>query len=132
MQMPKPVMRLLGGVPNIRWLAAGIIAVTFVCATVAAVFAQDDFPTYGKALWWAVQTVTTVGYGDITPETPEGQVIAAILMVSAVALISVITASISAAFIRRLQGKRGDDPVMGSLDHLHRRLDEIEKRLKEL
>jgi voltage-gated potassium channel Kch len=128
----KAFRRVLGQVPNIRWLAAGIIAVTFVCATVATLFAHEDFPSFGKALWWAVQTVTTVGYGDITPETPEGQVIAAILMVSAVALISVITASISAAFISRLQGKRGDDPVMSSLDHLHRRLDEIEKRLEEL
>ena len=50
----------------------------------------------GRALWWSVQTVTTVGYGDVTPQNAKGQFVAGVLMVAAIALISLLTASIAA------------------------------------
>lgn len=59
-----------------------------------------NITTYGDALWWAVTTVTGVGYGDRYPVTATGRVIAAALMLLGLALLGVITASLAAAFTR--------------------------------
>ena len=89
--------RAFGAVPGVRWLVGAVIAISLGCAIVARFFAPDDFPTFGEALWWAAQTVTTVGYGDITPKTNEGRLIAFVLMLAGFATLSLVTASISAA-----------------------------------
>ena len=52
-------------------------------------------------MWWAVQTVTTVGYGDHVPETDAGQILAAAVMLLGIGFITVITASITGAFVAR-------------------------------
>jgi voltage-gated potassium channel len=121
------LVRIFGSVPGIRWLVAGLATVAILCAFVARLAAPDDFPTYGRAFWWSVQTVTTVGYGDVTPQSPAGRTIAAVLMVCAIALISVLTASISASFVARLQKGRGEDPVFAALQRIEARLAALEQ-----
>lgn len=61
-----------------------------------------------EALWWAATTVTTVGYGDRVPVTGEGRVIAVALMLAGIALLGVVTATIAAWFVQRIQAA---DPV---------------------
>jgi voltage-gated potassium channel len=121
------LVRLVGTVPGIRWLVAGLAAVAILCALVARIAAPEDFPTYGRAFWWSVQTVTTVGYGDVTPQSTTGRAIAAVLMVCAIALISVLTASISASFINRLEKSRGEDPLFAALQRIEARLAALEQ-----
>lgn len=58
-----------------------------------------DIETFGEALWWAVTTVTTVGYGDYAPVTATGRVIAVALMVTGISLVGVITATVAAWFV---------------------------------
>lgn len=58
--------------------------------------------SFGDSLWWALTTVTTVGYGDHFPVTPQGRFIAAGLMVSGIALIGVVTASFASWLIERV------------------------------
>lgn len=92
---------------------------------------HKDFPTIGSGLWWAVQTVTTVGYGDKVPASTEGRLVATVVMVTGLGFLSVVTASISALFVeatRRRRSRRDD----ASLEHIAARLDEIERRLAEL
>ncbi len=92
---------------------------------------RHDFPTIGSGLWWAVQTVTTVGYGDKVPSTTEGRLVATVVMVTGLGFLSVVTASISALFVessRRRRSRRDD----ATLEHIARRLDQIERRLDEL
>ncbi len=92
---------------------------------------HEDFPTIGTGLWWAVQTVTTVGYGDQVPTTLEGRLVATLVMVTALGFMSVLTASISAVFVestRRRRSRRDD----ATLEHIADRLDAIERRLAEL
>ena len=65
--------------------AGMLIAVVTVVVTIAAgvlmrVLDHSEFPNVWLALWWSVQTVTTVGYGDITPENVVGRTIATIVM----------------------------------------------------
>jgi voltage-gated potassium channel len=124
--------RLLGREPTV--LRAGVTIAT--CTTIVAVAGgllmrladPEAFPSLGRGLWWAVQTVTTVGYGDVVPTTVAGRAIAAIVMLAGIAFISVLTAAIVAALIesarRRLEAEAHDST--------HAKLDEITARLAAL
>jgi voltage-gated potassium channel len=61
---------------------------------------QATITTYPDALWWAISTLTTVGYGDVYPVTAGGKVAALVLMLTGIALVGVLTAAIAAWFVR--------------------------------
>ncbi|MCA1710017.1 MAG: potassium channel family protein [Actinobacteria bacterium] len=82
--------------------------------------------SFGDALWWAVTTVTTVGYGDMFPVTPAGRGVGAFLMVAGIALFGVLTANVAAFFIEESQDT---DPIVERLDELLHRLEQLERRL---
>ena len=94
---------------------------------------RSNFPSVGSGLWWAVQTVTTVGYGDNVPTTVAGQFLAALVMVFGIGFLTVITASITSTFVARarLEQPRSDHELTTSeqFDRLERRLDRIEAAL---
>jgi voltage-gated potassium channel len=103
------------------------IAVLVACA--AVVFAVEDgsggsIDSFGDSMWWAVTTITTVGYGDTFPVTPAGRGVAAFLMVAGIALFGVLTANLAAFLLERAPGK--DTPKRSTDD----RLDEILDRLR--
>lgn len=60
----------------------------------------SNIKTFSDGLWWAVTTVTTVGYGDRYPTTSEGRLLAVLLMVTGISLVGVITASVAAWFVK--------------------------------
>jgi len=62
-----------------------------------------DIGSFGDALWWALTTVTTVGYGDRFPVTGTGRAVAAGLMLSGIALIGVVTATFASWLIEKVQ-----------------------------
>jgi voltage-gated potassium channel len=82
-----------------------IASVTFVVALVGGVLMwlidKEDFPTIGSGMWWSVQTITTVGYGDKVPTSTAGKALAAVVMVTALGFLSVVTAAISAMLSNR-------------------------------
>lgn len=59
--------------------------------------------TFGDALWWATSTITTVGYGDMYPVTPIGRLVATALMMSGIAVLGVVTASIASWLVQRVE-----------------------------
>jgi hypothetical protein len=70
-------------------------------------------------MWWAIETVTTVGYGDVVPNQTAGKIIAGFLMLGGLSLISVVTAAITSGFVARAEARRraaGEDPVMQKLE----------------
>jgi voltage-gated potassium channel len=73
--------------------------VTLVSGTVMRLVDPSEFPTIGKGLWWAAQTVTSVGYGDAVPEKTVGRLVAFFVMVNGVALITVVAGAVTAALI---------------------------------
>jgi voltage-gated potassium channel len=66
----------------------------------------SNIKSFGDGLWWAITTVTTVGYGDRFPVTSTGRVLAVCLMLVGISLMGVITASVAAWFVKMSQ----DDP----------------------
>jgi voltage-gated potassium channel len=65
---------------------------------------------YGDAVWWALTTITTVGYGDEYPVTGEGRLVAVLLMVSGIALLGVVTAAVASWFVGRVaEAAQADD-----------------------
>jgi voltage-gated potassium channel len=63
----------------------------------------SNIKTFSDGLWWAVTTVTTVGYGDRYPTTTEGRILAVLLMITGISLVGVITASVAAWFVKLSQ-----------------------------
>ena len=112
---------------------AVLVTMAVVVGAAGLILAAEDgsggsIDSFGDALWWAVTTVTTVGYGDTFPVTPAGRGIAAFLMVAGIALFGVLTANVAAFFIEEEQSA-GADPVAERLDEVLRRLEQIEMRL---
>ena len=101
-----------------------------------------DHKEYGNVwvgMWWAIQTVTTVGYGDVTPRAVSGRLVATFVMLEGIAFISIITAVITSTFVARAQferrrvgaaatGTTTTDPA----ERLHARFDELATRLDRL
>jgi voltage-gated potassium channel Kch len=75
------------------------VAVTLLGGALAWLLDHRDFHGIGTAMWWALQTVTTVGYGDVVPKHALGRVVAGVLMVSGIAFLAVVTASVTAALV---------------------------------
>jgi voltage-gated potassium channel len=117
-------------------LIAGIWLVTVVVfGIVMRIVDPDTFDTVWLAFWWALQTITTVGYGDVVPGEPAGKAIGAVLMLGGLSLLSIITATITSAFITRRQADMqasGQDPVMRQLQQIESRLDGIDTELRRL
>ncbi len=95
--------------------------------------------SFGDALWWAVVTVTTVGYGDITPVTVAGRIIATGLMIVGIALLGVVTASVAAWFVRLTGTKKDEATSDDATQHgesgepaLHERIASLEDKIDRL
>lgn len=92
-------------------LAAAVIAASWILAViifgvVERVVDPESFDTVWLAIWWAIQTVTTVGYGDVVPQSSAGKAIASILMIGGLSLLAVVTATITSAFVARAEADR--------------------------
>jgi voltage-gated potassium channel len=115
------------------WIAAVTVLVTIVAGILMWFVDRQDFPNVWLGLWWAVQTVTTVGYGDVTPTTVAGRGVGTIVMLTGIAFVTVVTAAITAVFVesarRRLRdvnAREQDDRHTEILERLER----IEARLR--
>lgn len=91
--------------PSVR-NAAGVIVVATLIVVVGAgalitLIDREEYPNVGVGLWWAIQTVTTVGYGDVAPKDVGGRVVAALVMLYGIAFIAIVTAVITSTFVAR-------------------------------
>jgi voltage-gated potassium channel len=92
------------------------------------------FDSVWLGMWWAIQTVTTVGYGDVVPGSTVGKVIAGFLMLGGLSLFAVVTGAITSAFVaerqRDMMGE--DDPVSKKLDEVTTKLDALQADIARL
>lgn len=75
-----------------------IFVLLVIIIPVPMVFIEPEINNYPDALWWAIVTATTVGYGDIVPVTPIGRILASIMMLFGIAFIGMITSTITNFF----------------------------------
>ncbi len=104
-------------------------SITVVAGLLMTVVDRDNFPSLGSGLWWAVQTVTTVGYGDNVPTTAFGQLLAALVMLLGIGFLTVITAAITSTFVSRSRQTPPDADSAEELREINERLERIEAAL---
>jgi voltage-gated potassium channel len=112
-------------------IASATTLATVACGLVIRFVDPADFHSVGQGMWWAVQTVTTVGYGDIVPTHTDGRLIGTVLMLTGIGFLTVVTAVVTAAFletVRRRMGDPGHAEVIEKLDDLSDRLTALEQR----
>ncbi len=110
------------------WTAAAIVTltVTVVAGLLIRVTDPSTFPNIGLGLWWAVQTTTTVGYGDVVPTSVAGRLIAAFVMVVGIGFITVSTAGITSSFLeaaRRRRAVETDNPLAAEMRELRHQME---------
>ena len=90
--------RLFRRLGHVAIVAVGVVFLGAAVAYRAEHPPNAGFKTYGDALWWAVVTLTTVGYGDIVPKTQVGRVDGVMIMVTGIAVLGVLAGSLSSFF----------------------------------
>jgi voltage-gated potassium channel len=132
--------------PSVQTAAGVIITATAVVVVVGGiamrVFDHKEYSNVFVGMWWALQTVTTVGYGDVTPRHVSGRLIAALVMLEGIAFLTVTIAAITSTFVARAEAERDaaeavedqkeEDRIGARLDGLDERLDRLEGLLRKL
>jgi voltage-gated potassium channel len=90
-------------------MAVVVLAGTSVMYSIESRAPNTHIKTFLDALWWCIATVTTVGYGDITPVTIVGRVVALIYMFFGIAMISLVLSIISNRFRKRIEKDESED-----------------------
>jgi voltage-gated potassium channel len=87
-----------------RFVSLATIFLTVIAGAIQATVDTGDFKTFWDGVWWAVVTVTTVGYGDVYPTTVAGRLVAIGLMLVGVGFLAVLTATIASRFVKEDRG----------------------------
>ena len=118
---------------GLHYVVGLVIAIMLAAAGLEVAFEEhakgSSIHSYPGALWWSVVTVTSVGYGDESPVTAAGRVVAVVLMITGIALFGVVAASIASYFVEQDQDRRVEarmDEILTVLHRLEARIDAAE------
>lgn len=113
---------------GLNWIIVAVVGIIVVGAGLTLVAERRDADTaidsFGTALWWAVVTCTTVGYGDVSPITPAGRAIAVVLMIVGIALLSLVTANVASLFVEQDTQEESDE-LRAQLAEINAKLDRL-------
>jgi voltage-gated potassium channel len=126
----------------VTYVAGSAVMLVFVGA-LAVLDVEQGAPdakivTLGDAVWWAMTTITTVGYGDMYPVTPIGRIVAAALMMSGIAVLGVVTASIASWLVQRVEDTAEatadavEEPIRGEMAELVTEIASLRREIAEL
>lgn len=125
--------RVVSGPP--RRMVLYLAGLTFLLSVGGGILANllspQDYTGYWEAIWWAVVTFTTVGYGDVVPVSPEGRLVGAAIMLGGITTVAAFTALVTASFVSTKEPppRHPDTELLAALDRIAERLDAIEARL---
>src|SRR3954447_24271848 len=113
------------------YLAASVSLIVFM-GSLAILDAERDgkgpISTFGDALWWALTTITTVGYGDMYPVTTEGRFVAAGLMFCGIGVLGVVTATFASWLVERVEELEDiEEGVVATAEDVHALREEISR-----
>ena len=137
----KNFINLIERVFNSRRLRTilGVLIICIISFGYIFYLTEPEIKTFGDGIWWALVTITTVGYGDITPLTTLGRFVAGTLMFVGLGLIATVTAIVSAKFIANYVDHHTNDEVLEKREELEDEIEKIEEiesnvvgKLKEL
>ena len=127
--------RLLREPPSVRLATGVIVSATAVVVAGSGILIwaldHDEYPNIWVGMWWALQTVTTVGYGDVSPTKPSGRIIATFVMLYGVAFVTIFVAAITSIFVARAAAERGIAEDQAE-QRIEAKLDVIDDRLKRV
>ena len=115
----------------IAFWAVGVV----VFGVVERIVDPSTFDNVWLAMWWAVQTVTTVGYGDVVPGGTAGKIIASFLMLGGLSLFAVLTGAITSSFVAQVQAREqsdSDDVVLQKLEEMSTQLEAMKAEIARL
>ena len=112
-------------------LIVGIAATLAVAAAILVRLVDPAIGTFGDSLWWAISTVSTVGYGDVVPENTSGRLIASALMLVGLSLIPLVTSVVVSILVAQ-RSREARDQELHDLTIILERLDRIDQQLDEL
>jgi voltage-gated potassium channel Kch len=137
--LERRVARFFSEPPTVRGATAVIVTATFVVTIGAGILMtlldSTEFPDLGVGLWWAVQTVTTVGYGDVAPKDAAGRLVGTLVMLEGTAFIAIVTAVITSSFVTRAQHEHDvaqHDEALTDREAMEKRFDELERKIDAL
>ena len=121
---------------SVRGAAGTIVTATVVVVAVSGALMRlldhREYPNVFRGMWWALQTVTTVGYGDVTPQDKIGRLVASVVMFEGIALLAIVTAAVTSSFVERAQRARQAAEATAEKDEAARldaRFDDLDGRL---
>jgi len=120
------VMRLRG---RLAVYVAGGAALLAFCASLAVLDVERSSPeatitSFGDAMWWAITTMTTVGYGDHFPVTARGRLVGVALMLGGIALLGVVTATLASWLVEAVATEQQEsEDLRAEIRTLHQKLD---------
>lgn len=116
----------------LQYVSLAAVLITFPSAIAMYQLEKDldssNIKSLGDALWWAVTTATTVGYGDKYPVSTEGRVLSVLVMIVGISLVGVITASVASWFVKADESKADESQIA----KLQLELREIKEELRKL
>lgn len=122
----------------VLYTVSAAVLLVFV-ASLSVLDSERDVPgakitDFGKALWWSITTITTVGYGDLTPETSTGQVIAVLLMIGGISLVGSITATLASWIVQRVADEQSDEEAVTTahIEQLLHRIDDLHDEVGQM
>ena len=106
-------------------LAATFLLLSFLGAVLMWLIDERNFSSFGLAAWWALQTVTTVGYGDVVPTTALGRVVGGIEMVIGISFIAFLTATVTSTAIERGAAEKQETALKAATENTQRIIDAL-------
>ena len=122
--------------PSVRAAAGAIVLTTLVVVVAAGALMRlldgDEYPNIGLGMWWALQTVTTVGYGDAVPTNVVGRILAAVVMLEGIAFVAIVTAAVTSTFVARATLEQEAKEDLSDRELIEARLDALDQKLDTL
>jgi len=131
--------RFLREPPSVRLAVSVIVTATAIVVAGSGVAMRfldhDEYANVWVGMWWAIQTVTTVGYGDVTPQHTSGRIVATLVMLYGIAFLTIIIAAITSTFVARAERERHEqetDEIRAPEQRIEARIDALGERLDRI